>query len=114
MNLRLISCFGWREKKSREKVFGFVIDRMGVLFLVGVGRGGLLIGSDLDEFGVFLGIRKSVSRWVECGCSKGGKVGVGVCIWEVGGRFDLMVGFCFSLQSSRPETRLDYYVVSCK
>jgi hypothetical protein len=41
-------------------------------------------------------------------------VGVGVCIWEVGGRFDLMVGFCFSLQSSRAETRLDYHVVSCK
>lgn len=32
-------------------MFGFVIDRMGVLFLGG-GRGGLLIGSDLDEFGV--------------------------------------------------------------
>ncbi len=40
--------------------------------------------------------------------------GVGVCIWEVGGRFDLMVGFCFSLQSSRAETRLDYHVVSFK
>ncbi len=36
-------------------MFGFVIDRMGIFFL-----GGLLIGSDLDEFGVFLGIRKSV------------------------------------------------------
>ncbi len=39
---------------------------------------------------------------------------VGLCIWEVGGRCDLMVGFYFSLQSSRAETRLDYYVVSCK
>ncbi len=81
---------------------------------MGGNRGVLLIGSDLDEFGVFLGIRKSVRRWVDCGCSKGGKVGVGVCIWEVVGRFDLMVGFCFSLQSSRAETRLDYHVVSCK
>jgi len=52
-------------------VFGFVIDRMGVLFLGG-GRGGLLIGSDLDEFGVSFwdsgsqfedGLNVVVPRW---------------------------------------------------
>ncbi len=58
MNLRLISCFGWGKKLKRKSVW--VCDRSDEGFVFLGGRGGLVIVSDLDEFGVFFGIRKSV------------------------------------------------------